>query len=189
MQIRPPFTPLLAVAVLALPTLAHAHTGLHNGFGFIAGLGHPLFGLDHLLAMVAVGLWAAQRGGRALWALPLGFVSAMALGALLPLAAPVAEGGILLSLLALGALVGLGSRLPLLAALTLTAGAGLCHGAAHGAEMPATASALGYGAGFLLTTTALHLAGIGLALLLRRSAWVRAAGWLVAGCGAALALG
>src|ERR1017187_6346779 len=108
--------PLLAVFLL--PTLAQAHPGIPgHTHGFANGLAHPLTGLDHICAMVAVGLWAAQRGGRALWAVPLAFVSVMSLGRMLGMVGfplPFVETGIATSVLILGMLIGASGRLPLL---------------------------------------------------------------------------
>ena len=160
-----------AAALAALPNAALAHTfGAHDA-GLVHGFLHPVGGWDHLLAMVAVGLWAAQRGGKALWALPMAFVGAMIGGGLLGLAGiglPQVELGIVLSVVALGALIALQSRLPLLASAGVVALFAVFHGQAHGAEMPEAAQPLLYGLGFALSTALLHGAGIGAALLLRR---------------------
>ncbi len=160
-----------AAALAALPNAALAHTfGAHDA-GLVHGFLHPVGGWDHLLAMVAVGLWAAQRGGKALWALPTAFVGAMIGGGLLGLAGiglPQVELGIVLSVVALGALIALQSRLPLLASAGVVALFAVFHGQAHGAEMPEAAQPLLYGLGFALSTALLHGAGIGAALSLRR---------------------
>jgi urease accessory protein len=137
---------------------------------FLTGIEHPFSGLDHILAMVAVGLWAAQLGGRALWLVPLTFVVTMAVGGalgLLGLQLPMVELGIAGSLLVFGVLVALASRLPLAASMALVGLFALFHGYAHGAEMTAGSSALWYGPGFMLATAALHLSGIGVALAAR----------------------
>lgn len=149
---------LAAPAVLAHGEGVHAH-----GAGLIAGLAHPFSGLDHLLAMLAVGMWAAQQGGRALWALPLTFVGVMALGGALGVAGvalPGMEAGILLSVLALGLLVATGTRWTLQLACTTVGVFALFHGAAHGLEMPLTASPVGYGIGMLAATALLHTGGV-----------------------------
>ncbi|MFL7901646.1 HupE/UreJ family protein [Azospirillum argentinense] len=160
-----------AALLAALPNAALAHTfGAHDA-GLVHGFLHPVGGWDHLLAMVAVGLWAAQRGGKALWALPAAFVGAMIGGGLLGLAGiglPQVELGIVLSVVALGALIALQSRLPLLASAGVVALFAVFHGHAHGAEMPEAAQPLLYGLGFALSTALLHSAGIGAALSLRR---------------------
>jgi len=163
--------PLLAVLSLA-PALAHAHTGVGDTHGFAHGFGHPLLGLDHLLAMIAVGLWAAQIGGRALWAVPLTFVSMMTLGGALGITGvpmPFVEQGIATSVLLLGLLIALAVRLPLVFSVPLVALFAICHGHAHGAEMPENASGLAYAAGFVIATAILHGIGIGLGMLIQRT--------------------
>jgi urease accessory protein len=160
----------LALATLAVPTVASAHPG-HEGAGFVHGLLHPLGGLDHILAMVAVGLFAARLGGRALWLVPASFVTAMALAGavgMTGLALPHVEAGIALSILVLGAAIAFETTMPVAAAMALVAFFAVFHGYAHGAEMPETASGLAYGGGFLAATAALHAAGIGLGLLIGR---------------------
>lgn len=182
-------------AFLALPALAHAHTGAGSTHGFVHGLEHPIFGLDHLLAMIAVGLWAAQTGGRALWAVPATFVGVMALGGALGMAGvavPFIEPGILTSVLLLGLLIAFAVRLPLAASMALVAVFAVFHGTAHGAEMPTDASGLAYATGFLLATAALHAAGIALGFGIKRATpapLTRFAGAAIAVAGAWLALG
>jgi urease accessory protein len=157
--------PILTVALALLPGLALAHTGAGATAGFVAGVLHTISGLDHILAMVAVGLLAAHLGGQARWLVPASFLTAMAAGGLvgaLGLGLPFVEPGIALSVLALGLVVALRARLPLLPAIAVVGLFAVFHGHAHGAGMPAAASALTYGAGFALTTAALH--GLGLAL-------------------------
>ncbi|MFM2043460.1 MAG: hypothetical protein RLY86_2036 [Pseudomonadota bacterium] len=184
----------LALSLAAGPALAHAGADHHHGSGMIAGLLHPVTGLDHLLAMVMVGLWAAQLGGRALWALPAAFLAVMAAGAGLALAGVAAlppvltEGGIAASVLILGLLVAAVGRLPTGAAMGLVGGFALLHGLAHGAEFPAGAGPGAYMAGFLLATGGLHAvgAGIGLAVARRWALPVRLAGGGAALAGAAL---
>jgi urease accessory protein len=154
------FAGLLTVT-LALP--AAAHTGHVDGSGFLSGFLHPLGGLDHLLAMVAVGLWAAQTGGRALWMLPVAFVTMLAGGALIGISGlelPMVEAGIAASVAVLGLLVVLNKRVPVYAAMALVGVFAVFHGHAHGAEMPAAAHPLLFGAGFILSTVLLHGAGI-----------------------------
>jgi len=177
---------IAAFTLLLLPSLAHAHTGGH-ATGFWHGAEHPVSGLDHILAMVAVGLWAAQLRGRALWAVPASFVGVMALGGVLGVAGiamPFVEQGIVLSVLALGVLVAAAVRLPLAASVALGGLFAIFHGHAHGAEMPAAASGLTYGAGFVLATALLHLSGIGLGMLLQKSPKVQ----VVRFAGAAIAM-
>lgn len=163
---------LLIIALFALaPVLAHAHHLPGEARGFASGLSHPLLGWDHLLAMVAVGLWATQLGGRALWLVPSAFVALMTVGGALGMArvpVPMVEAGILASVLVLGLLIAAAARLPLLGAMALVGLFAIFHGYAHGAEMPAAASGFSYGAGFVLATAALHACGIGLGLLARK---------------------
>lgn len=184
--------PSLALALLALSGgTALAHTGTGDGSGLAHGFAHPFGGVDHVLAMLAVGLLAAQGGGRALWAVPADFLGAMALGGVLGAAdagLPFLEAGIALSVVTLGAAVALGARLPVAGAAALVAAFAVFHGAAHGAEMPASASGLGYGARFLLANALLHAAGIGLVVGLERLAAARTGRALGRACGAAVAL-
>ena len=157
---------LTCLAILA-PTAALAHTGHGDTSGFTHGFLHPASGLDHVLAMVAVGLFAAHLGGRAMWMVPAAFVTMMAAGGGLGMAGvglPYVETGIALSVVVLGAAVAFGLSVPTAAAMTLVGFFAIFHGHAHGAEMPETASGLGYGAGFILATALLHAAGIGLGL-------------------------
>ncbi len=161
------FGPVLSLSlVFLLPSLAQAHPGIPgHTHGFDNGLFHPLTGLDHICAMIAVGLWAAQRGGRALWLVPLTFVSVMAFGGALGMsgiALPFVETGIVASVLILGVLIAAAVRLPLMASAAMVGLFALFHGFAHGAEMPDTASGLVYGIGFIAATAILHLCGIGL---------------------------
>lgn len=156
--------PLLATLLLVSPTLALAHPG-HDHAGVLSGIAHPIFGLDHLLAMVAVGLWAAQQTGKARWALPLIFVATMLLGGLAGFAGiemPLMETGIAGSVLALGLLVALAIRPPLVVAAALTALFAASHGVAHGLELPELSSPWGYAVGFVAATAALHALGYGL---------------------------
>lgn len=183
---------VLFSALTFIPTLAHAHPG--HGSGFAAGVAHPLTGLDHILAMAAVGLWAAQLGGRARWAVPAAFVGVMMLGSALGMAGvtmPMVDSAILCSVVMLGLLITTAARLPLAASLALVGLFAAFHGLAHGAEIPATASGLAYTGGFALSTAALHGAGFALGAGLQRFAeagWVRVAGAAVAIGGAMLAV-
>ncbi|MBX3454925.1 HupE/UreJ family protein [Ferrovibrio sp.] len=157
-------------AMLAAPAFAHVdgvpgHDHGLMGNPFMSGLGHPFGGLDHLLAMLAVGIWAMQQGGRALFAVPGAFVIGMAAGFALGqagFALPLVETGIALSVLAFGLALALALRPPLSLAVAATLVFALFHGHAHGAEMPAEASALLYAGGMLIGTALLH--GLGLAL-------------------------
>jgi urease accessory protein len=183
---------LLLLLPLAAVPLAQAHPG-HGIHSFSAGLQHPLSGYDHLLAMIAVGLWAVQLGGRARWALPLTFVSAMVLGAMAGIsgfALPGVDRWILASVFALGLLIAGAAKLPLGAGLGLVALAGAFHGLAHGAEMPLSANSLHFLAGMIVTTALLHAAGVGLGLAAqkRRVALLRLAGAGIVAGGVALCL-
>jgi urease accessory protein len=164
---------LVPALLAAGPAFAHLDPGAHGSFA--AGLSHPVFGADHILAMVAVGLWASSLGGRAFLALPSGFVGAMTLGFLLSLSGlpmPMVEPMILASVLVLGVLVAVAARLPLSAAAAITMAMGLFHGHAHGTEIGG-AGALAYLAGFVTATAALHALGA-------------AAGWTLGRFGGAL---
>lgn len=158
--------PVAAIlAGLAGPALAHTGHGAANGFA--AGFGHPLGGLDHALAMIAVGLLGAQLGGRAIWLVPAAFVAAMTLGGMVALdgsASPLVETGIAGSVIVLGAVVALGRRIPVSAAMALAGAFALFHGHAHGSEMPAGVSGVDYALGFVVATILLHMLGIGLGL-------------------------
>lgn len=150
-----------ASVLLLSPALTFAHPG-HDHAGVMSGIAHPVFGLDHLLAMLAVGLWAAQQTGKARWVLPLSFVTVMLIGGLLGFTGvqlPFMETGIAGSVLALGLLVALAVRPPLAVAAGLTALFALSHGVAHGLELPALSSPWGYAAGFVAATAMLHGAG------------------------------
>lgn len=150
---------------LATPTLAFAHTGHGDAHGFAHGFMHPVGGLDHVLAMVAVGLLAATLGGRALWLLPASFVAVMAAGGMLGIAGinvPFVETGIALSVIVFGLAVAFRMPLPVLAGMALVGFFAVFHGFAHGAEMPPHTSSLAYAGGFLLATALLH--GVGIAV-------------------------
>ncbi|HEV7268257.1 MAG TPA: HupE/UreJ family protein [Falsiroseomonas sp.] len=182
---------LLGLALFA-PASALAHTGLGHAHGLVAGLLHPLGGLDHLVAMLALGVWAGILGGKARLQLPLAFLSAMAAGAALGMAGvvlPLVEAGILASVIVLGALVAAWCSLPAVAALPLVAAFGLLHGHAHGTELPG--GALGYAAGFLVATAALHATGLLLTIRTgfgepRRALRVAGAAASAVGCGVLL---
>jgi urease accessory protein len=184
---------VLSVLILSfLPSLAHAHIGVGVASGWAHGVLHPFLGLDHLCAMLAVGLWAKQMGGRALWSIPLTFVSVMALGGLLGMGAmslPFIENGIFFSLIALGFLVAVAIQLPLSVSACIVGVFALFHGYAHVAEMPQSASGLFYALGFMLSTTMLNVAGILMATGLAkigRSQWLRFIGACIAMFGGAL---
>ena len=178
-------------AVLAAPA-AFAHTGSHPVAGFVSGFTHPFAGLDHLLAMVGVGLWAVRTAPRQAWLLPAAFVAVMTVGGALGTAGlPLGgtETGIAASVLLLGALVASMARLPVIHAALLVGLFALFHGYAHGMEMTAGDDFAAYSAGFLVATGALHLLGIGLSrLLLPMPALYRAVGGLMGLWGAYLLL-
>jgi urease accessory protein len=159
--------PRIAAALLALvPTVAFAHPG-HEGVSPISGFMHPLGGVDHIMAMVAVGLLAARLGGRALWLVPASFVAAMAVAGVAAMAGmglPYVEAGITVSVVVLGAVVAFGVAMPVAFAMGLVAFFAVFHGYAHGVEMPAAISGLAYGVGFIAATTTLHGIGLGLGL-------------------------
>src|SRR6186997_3062529 len=155
-----------AAILVAIPGAALAHPG-HDAGGFAHGVMHPLGGLDHLLVMVAVGLYATLPGRRALWLVPATFVGVMAIGGALGATGypiPYAEIGIALSVMVLGLAVALRVSLPTLAAMALAGLFAIFHGHAHGTEMPADATAVSYSAGFMLATALLHGAGIAIGL-------------------------
>ena len=159
----------LAAAAIAtlLPSAAWAHAGHGSTAGFVQGFVHPMTGLDHVLAMIAVGLFAANLGGRALWAVPLSFVSVMALGGALGMAGfgmPFVEAGIAISVMVLGLAVALRWKLPVAGAMGLVGLFAIFHGHAHGAEMPVDAAGFEYAAGFILATAVLHGVGLGFGL-------------------------
>jgi urease accessory protein len=185
-----------AVVGLALATPAFAHTGVGaHGHGFAAGFLHPLMGLDHMLAMLGVGVWAAQLGKRAVWLVPAAFVAVMVAGAGLALsgiAMPMVEFGIAGSVLAIGALIAFGTRLPVGVAMGLVGLFALFHGHAHGTELPGFAHPAAYGAGFVAATALLHAGGVAIAFLVRRHAArlpFRIAGAAMAAVGGGLLLG
>ena len=158
---------LAAAATVGFSTAALAHVGDHSHMSFTEGLLHPFSGLDHVLAMVAVGLWASQLGGRALWLLPLTFPAVMAIGAALGLSGvtlPLVEIGIAGSVMVLGAMVALALRPSLAISIPLIGAFALLHGYSHGVELPAGASTLSYGAGFIAATLILHAIGIAMGL-------------------------
>ena len=160
---------LSALALAAFTTAAVAHPG--HGTGLAAGILHPLTGLDHIAAMVAVGLLAARLGGRGLWAVPASFVVMMTAGGvagMMGVSLPVTETMIALSVVVLGVLAVGRAKLPLALAMALAGSFAVFHGLAHGAELPAGASSLGFAAGFVVSTIALHGVGLGVGLTLSR---------------------
>lgn len=171
------------------PTLAH--TGENLAGGFLGGFAHPLFGPDHLVAMVAVGLWGAFLGAPAIWLLPIVFPLVMAGGgviAILGVPLPGVETGIALSAVVLGLMVALAARPPMWIAAIIVGAFAIFHGHAHGAELPPGADAMAYSFGFVLATGLLHLAGIAFGFLSRWPAGrlaVRTAGGAIAIAGVA----
>jgi urease accessory protein len=188
---------LMVVAAAALPFVlasepAFAHTGSMSG-GFAGGFAHPLFGPDHVVAMVAVGLWGAFLGASAIWLLPIIFPLVMAAGGvigILGVPLPGVEIGIAVSAIVLGLMVVLAARPPLWVAAVLVGAFAIFHGHAHGAELPPGADAVAYSLGFVMATGVLHLTGIGFGTLSR---WptgriaVRAVGGAIALAGVAFA--
>jgi urease accessory protein len=167
----------LALAATLWPALAFAHVGQGRAEGFLAGLSHPVSGLDHVLAMVAVGLWGAQLGAPAIWLLPVTFPMVMAFGGMLGLAGmplPGVEAAIALSGILLGLAVLAEWRPPLPLAAVVVGFFAVFHGHAHGAELPAGASGLTYSIGFVAATGTLHAVGIGIGVI-HRWGWGRVA--------------
>lgn len=187
---------LSALTLLATPAITLAHPG-HvepHGLGFLEGLTHPILGLDHVLAMVAVGLLAAQMGGRARLALPVSFLAAMTLGGVVGMAGvalPIVEPMILASIVILGMMLAAAFAFSLPAAAVVVGVLALFHGHAHGQEMPEAASGLLYAMGFLIGTAFLHAVGMGAGLLAagaNSKAWLRYAGVATAIGGVCLVL-
>ena len=163
---------LLALAAAALPAAAYAHPAIGEAAGFSHGFAHPISGLDHVLAMVMVGVFAFQLGGRATWLVPTTFVLVMALGGFLGATGvniPLVETGIALSVVVLGAIVALNVKAPLAATLGVIGLFAIFHGHAHGAEMPENAAGAAYAAGFMIATALLHAAGLTLGYLIGRA--------------------
>ena len=183
----------LCLLASATPVLAHVQAG--QARGLVSGLLHPISGLDHVLAMVAVGIWGSQLGRPAIWLLPVAFPLVMSAGGVLgvrgvPL--PGVEIGIALSALALGLMIALAARPPLWAAATLVGAFAIFHGYAHGAELPHAAQPLAYGVGFVIATGLLHVTGIAIGLLHRwrqGQAALRFAGVVIAAAGGYLLSG
>ena len=186
MSLRIPQALTTAIVSIALtqPALAHEQAGVAGGF--VSGLLHPITGIDHLIAMVAVGIWGAQLGAPAIWILPITFPLVMAVGGVLgvlhvPL--PMPELMIAVSAVILGVAVAARLRLPFAAAAVVVAIFAIFHGHAHGAELPRAANALAYGVGFVTATGLLHLCGIAIGTLTRWPAGER----IIQGLGAGIA--
>jgi len=192
--------PSLAAAMVVLtPMVALAHTGAGDTSGFVHGFGHPISGLDHILAMLMVGVFAWQLGGRALWLVPTAFVGIMAVGGTLGIAnieVPFVETGIAFSVVVLGAIVALDVKAPATTAIGVVGLFAIFHGQAHGAEIPEDAGGgVVYAAGFMIATALLHLAGISAGFLMGKasehygSVVVRLAGGLATVAGVVLLVG
>ncbi|MDX8519623.1 HupE/UreJ family protein [Mesorhizobium dulcispinae] len=187
-------TALAAILLFVAAMPAYAHVGIGTTSSFAAGFAHPLSGLDHMAVMIAVGLWAAMKGGRAVWAWPLAFVGVMLVGGVLGMLhvpVPFVEPGILASVVALGLLVALAVDLPVSAGVAIIGLFALFHGHAHGTEVPENAGGFDYMAGFAVATVLLHAVGIAaaLGLGLRFRALARVAGAACAAVGAGLVFG
>jgi len=184
---------------MIVPVPAFAHVGHHAGLGatasFAAGVAHPLSGLDHIAVMVAVGLWAALKGGRALWLWPVSFVGVMLIGGTLGMshvALPFVEPAILASVVALGLLVALAVDLPVAIGAAIIGAFALFHGHAHGSEVAENVGGFEYMAGFAIATASLHLTGIAFAQMMTRAHLrpaIRVAGALCVVLGAGLYAG
>ena len=154
----------VAIGTMLAPGVAFAHPGLDHAHDAVHGFLHPLGGVDHILAMIAIGVFAAQLGGRAIWLVPLAFVGTMAVAGASAMAGwhvPFVETGIAFSVLAIGAMIALRVHVPTAAAMAAAALFAIFHGQAHGAEMPPSLSGLWYAVGFVAATTLLHGVGIG----------------------------
>ncbi len=177
---------IICFVIAASATSAHAHSGTDTASGFVSGFTHPLFGADHIVAMVAVGLWGAFLGAPGVWLLPVVFPVVMAFGGalgVLGVPLPAIETGIAISGIVLGLMVLLASRPPLWVAALLVGLFAIFHGHAHGTELPTAASPLTYSMGFVLSTGLLHLSGVGFGTLVRWPAGrvvVRACGAVIA---------
>ena len=175
----------MALAAIALPTVAEAHVLAGEGGGFLHGFEHPLSGLDHMLAMFCVGLWGAQMGGRAVWSLPIAFPLIMVAGGMMGIAGiplPAVESGIALSIIVLGAAIACLWRPPEWLALAVIGVFAIFHGYAHGAELPNAADPADYAFGFVVATGLIHLAGIAVGLGFQRlhgGRFARALGGLI----------
>jgi len=183
------------LALLLLPSTASAHTETAVVGGFLSGFQHPIGGLDHMAAMVAVGIWGAFLGGRAIWILPVVFPMVMAVGGaagILGLPLPGVEPGIALSAVVLGVMVAMAVKPQIWVAAVIVGVFAVFHGYAHGKELPQSDNALSYAVGFVIATGLLHLAGIAIGELTR---WpqgviaVRACGGGIAVSGVAFFLG
>lgn len=186
------YLPALVLALLAAPAAAHVLGEGRIAGGLEAGFVHPILGLDHVLAMLAIGMWGAQLGGRAVWVLPVAFPMVMAFGGALAIAGlpvPAVETGIAASVLVLGGAIALALKPPVAISACIAGFLAIFHGYAHGAELPGAADPVAYAIGFVVATGLIHAAGIALALVLRLphgARILRAAGAAIALAGIAL---
>ena len=187
------FLALLCILVFT-PASVYAHTSVGHTAGFANGFGHPIGGFEQVLAMIAVGIWASQIGGKAVWAVPSTFVGVMILGCIMGItgvSVPFIEEGIIISVLILGVLIAAAARMPLAVSMAIVGLFAIFHGHAHGAEMPVAVSGLAYGIGFAVATALLHLSGIVIGVLFRKTArtqFIRFAGATIAAGGVYLFL-
>jgi len=191
------FSTLIGIgcAAYALPALAHSGSASALGGGFVTGFLHPIFGWDHVIAMVAVGLWGAFLGKPAIWILPVVFPMVMAYGGALGIfgiSVPAVETGIAASAVVLGGLIALAVRAPLWIAAVIVGAFAIFHGHAHGTELPDATAPLAYSAGFVISTGLLHLGGVAFGLLVGRPGGekvVRTGGAAIAIAGVAFLVG
>jgi urease accessory protein len=162
---------VIALLLALLPSSAFAHAGGEAaGAGFLTGFLHPLGGIDHVLAMLAVGMWGAQLGNPAIWALPVAFPMVMAFGGvagILGVPLPAVELGVTFSVVVLGSMIALDRRPPLWGAALIVAFFAVFHGYAHGAELPGQTGAVAYSAGFVVATGMIHVTGIGIGFVVK----------------------
>jgi urease accessory protein len=184
----------VALLLVTEPALAHIDKGAIDT-GFLSGFAHPIFGWDHVVAMVAVGLWGAFLGAPAIWLLPVVFPLVMAFGGalgILGVPIPAVEAGIATSAVVLGLLIAFSAKPPLWIAGIIVAVFAIFHGHAHGTELPAAANPFAFATGFVIATGLLHLIGIGFGTLVRWPAGtyaVRAGGGAIALAGLAFLFG
>jgi len=189
------YLPFLAALLLLAVTDVSAHSAEGIAGGFLSGLMHPVLGPDHVIAMVAVGLWGAFLGRPAIWLLPIVFPMVMAFGGALGVAGvpvPAVETGIAVSAIVLGAMVAFAARPPIWVAAVIVGAFAIFHGHAHGTELPGAANPLAYSLGFVIATGLLHLCGIAFGALAHWPAGkvaVRAGGGLIALGGVAFLFG
>ncbi len=189
-------TTIAALLMLFACSGAHAHAGAETlAGGFWSGFLHPVLGWDHVIAMIAVGLWGAFLGAPAIWLLPVVFPTVMAFGGALGVAGvplPGVEEGIAMSAIVLGAMIALAARPALWIAAVIVGAFAIFHGHAHGTELPQAANALAFSAGFVVATGLLHLSGIAFGLLVKWPAGrvaVRVAGGAIAAAGVGFLVG